>query len=568
MAELVVRLFARVAIAMALCACGPALAQEFKAPRTIVSKVDWDAAAQSIPERSGTTPAESFAALNGIVSSRFAGIDKSTVPVLLPIDVAALRKDREAGKADVTTSNRYFGNFAPSKFFLTGPAGYDATFWIDPKDAGLKFSYPKPIEVELGGAAYIYDLDPPNHEEVFPAPKELAEQFPGMQRVLRENHVRYAFERFGVPYVVDIQCYDRRPSRQYLACREADQIAVRFLQQLQTAGGTPAPIAEPKADLSRPDNQSDEFTYYPPGDLIENTGWKKMPGRADYTVYARMRFPVADPPAFIKSQSFMPWGDCYHTGHTGRLGRKDAQYTCKLNGKPLVFDEGAAANFTYPWRDNFCEMRDFLVGQCPGGYGHQGEDIRPSHCVVQNEGSDRCLPYHDSVAAVHDGLVWRTPGNLGAYIVWNTANEHARVVYLHMNPKMMDADGLVSGRTVSEGEIIGKVANWGDYENGTSYHVHLSLQVFTNVGWVWVSPYMTLVAAHERQIGARGKEIKPTDPAPVVPDKKPVVLNPSLTGENSAKSDSAEKVAEPTPKPAKKPRRHRKRHKHKDSEEL
>jgi hypothetical protein len=566
--ELFVRLFARAAIAAALCACGPALAQEFKAPRTIVSKVDWDAAAQSIPERTGMTPAESFAALNGIVSSRFGGIEKSTVPVLLPIDLAAFRKDRDAGKPEAATSNRYFGNFTPSKFFLTGPAGYDVTFWIDPKDAGLKFSYPKPIEVELGGAAYIYELDAPNHQEVFPAPKELAEQFPGMQRVLRENHVRYAFERFGVPYVVDIQCYDRRPSRKYLACREADQVAVRFLQQLQTAGGTPAPIAEPKADLSRPEKQSDEFTYYPPGDLIENSGWKKMPGRTDYTVYARIRFPVADPPAFIKSQSFMPWGDCYHTGHTGRLGRKDAQYTCKLNGKPLTFNEGAAANFTYPWRDNFCEMRDFLVGQCPGGYGHQGDDIRPSHCVMQNDGSDRCLPYQASVAAVHDGLVWRTPGNLGAYIVWNTASEHARVVYLHMNPKMMDADGLVSGRIVSEGEIIGKVANWGDYENGTSYHVHLSLQVFTKVGWVWVSPYTTLVAAHERQIGARGKEIRPDDPAPVVPDKKPLVLNPSLTGENSAKSDSTDKNAEPRPKPAKKPRRARKHHKHKDPEEL
>lgn len=558
-------LFARAALAMALCATCPALAQEFQAPRTIVSKIDWDAAAQSIPDRPGTTPADSFAALNKIAATRFSGIEKSAVPVLLPLDVAALRKDEDAGKADAATSNRYFGNFSPSKFFLAGPAGYDVTFWIDPKEAGLKFSYPKPIEVEFGGAAYVYDLDPPNHEEVFPVPKELGEQFPGMQRVLRENHVRYAFERFGVPYVVDIQCYDRRPSRKYLACREAEQVAVRFLGQLQTAGGTPSPIAAPKADLSRPEKQSDEFTYYPPGDLIENSGWKKMPGRTDYTMYARIRFPIAEPPAYIKSQSFMPWGDCYHTGHTGRLGRKDARYSCKVNGQPLVFNEGAAANFTYPWRDNFCEVRDFLVGQCPGGYGHQGEDIRPSHCVMQNEGADRCLPYHASVAAVHDGLVWRARGNLGAYIVWNTANEHARVVYLHMNPNMMDADELLSGRAVSEGEIIGKVANWGDFENGTSYHLHLGLQVFTKVGWVWVSPYTTLVAAHERQLGARGKEIKSTDPAPAVPDKPPVVLNPSLTGESSAKSETTKDAR---PEPPKKPHaRHKRPHKRAKSDD-
>ena len=79
-----------------------------------------------------------------------------------------------------------------------------------------------------------------------------------------------------------------------------------------------------------------------------------------------------------------------------------------------------------------------------------------------------------------------------------------RFRYLHMNPKIMDADGLLSGRKVSEGEIIGKVATWGDYEKGTSYHIHFNIQVFTKVGWVWVNPYMTLVAAYERLIGGRG----------------------------------------------------------------
>ena len=154
-------------------------------------------------------------------------------------------------------------------------------------------------------------------------------------------------------------------------------------------------MPEPKFDLSRPAAQSD-FTYYSPGDLIENTGWHKMPGRADYHVYARMRFPIAYAPAYVKSQSFMPWGDCYHTGHVGRTGKKGAHYHCKLNDKPLVFDESAAENFTYPWRDNFCELRDFLVGQCPGGYGHQGEDIRPGNCVLNNAEADRCVPYqHD-----------------------------------------------------------------------------------------------------------------------------------------------------------------------------
>ncbi len=198
-----------------------------------------------------------------------------------------------------------------------------------------------------------------------------------------------------------------------------------------------------------------------------------------------------------------------------------------MNGIPLVFDESAAVNWTYPWRDNFCELRDFLVGQCPGGYGHQGEDIRPGNCVLNNEGADRCEPYQHNVAAVHDGVIWRSPGNIGLYIDVNTKNDFVRFRYLHMNPKFMDAEGWLSGRRVSEGEIIGKVATWGDYEKGTSYHIHFNMQVFTKVGWVWVNPYMSLVLAYERQIGGRGTEIKPGALTPPVPVKLPVIEHPT-----------------------------------------
>ncbi len=392
--------------------------------------------------------------------------------------------------------------------------------------------------VEISGAAFVYDLDPPNHVEKEDTPKELQEKFPGIRRILSEAHVRYAFERFGVPYVLSIQCYDMRASSRHLACREADPVAVRFLNLLHTAGGTPAKIAQPTIDLSRPEAKSD-FTYYSPGDLIENSGWKKMPGRVDYHVYARMRFPIADAPGYVKSQSFMPWGDCYHTGVVGRLGRKGAPYHCKLNDKPLVFDESAAENFTYPWRDNFCELRDFLVGQCPGGYGHQGEDIRPGNCVLNNAQADRCLPYQHTVAAVEGGMIRRMPGNIGLYIVVNSADEHVRFRYLHMDPQVMDAQGFLDGRQVSEGEIIGKVATWGDSEKGTSYHIHFNIQVFTKIGWVWVNPYMTLVAAYERLIGGRGAEIMPGEPAPPVPDKPPVILHPEAAPATASPTASA-----------------------------
>ncbi len=527
---------------------GPAAAGEFESPAITLTDVNWEAAAASLPDRAGEAPAQAFARLNALAEKRFAGIGKSAVPVLLPFDLEAFRKDNADGKQEAATSDKYFGTFHPSKFFLAGPAGYDATFIVNSDEAKVDTRFSKPIVLEISGAAFIYELDLPNKVELeSPTPiKGLDELFPGIRRVLSEAHVRYVFDRFGVPYVLSIQCYDMRPSSRHLACREADPLAERFLKQLRTAGGAPAKIQQPKFELDRPQAKSD-FTYYGPGDLIENTGWHKMPGRVDYHVYARMRFPIAQAPGYVKSQSFMPWGDCYKTGAAGRRGKKGAEYHCKLNDKPLIFDESAAENFNYPWRDNFCELRDFLVGQCPGGYGHQGEDIRPGNCVLFNAEADRCMPYMHDVAAVHDGLIRRMPRDIGAYIVVNNENEHVRFRYLHMNPKFMDAEGLLNGRRVSEGEIIGKVATWGDYEKGTSYHIHFNLQVFTKIGWVWVNPYMTLVAAYERQIGGHGTEILPGQPAPPIPAKPPVILHPTLEPSSTSSLLLPDGVSAPAP---------------------
>ena len=67
---------------------------------------------------------------------------------------------------------------------------------------------------------------------------------------------------------------------------------------------------------------------------------------------------------------------------------------------------------------------------------------------------------------------------------------------------------MVSGRLVREGEVIGKVGNYFKRERGTTYHLHFDVQVPTRNGWVFVNPYMTLVAAYERLIRGRGHELK------------------------------------------------------------
>ena len=117
--------------------------------------------------------------------------------------------------------------------------------------------------------------------------------------------------------------------------------------------------------------------------------------------------------------------------------------------------------------------------------------------------------------AVRDGVLIRSPKQQAATLQINTGNEHIRFRYMHMNPSAMDADGVLNGRRVAEGEKIGVVSNYLDFPNGTSYHLHFDIQVFTRDGWIWVNPYTTLIASYERLIRGRGREIG-TDP----PDRR------------------------------------------------
>src|SRR5207247_6576237 len=144
-----------------------------------------------------------------------------------------------------------------------------------------------------------------------------------------------------------------------------------------------------------------------------------------------------------------------------------------------------------------------------GGFGHQGQDIRPAPCPPRNEGVDRCEPNQRAVVAVRDGVVIRSLTEQPATLQINTRNEHIRFRYMHMNPMRMDADGILNGRHVGEGEKIGVVSNYLDRPNGTSRHLHFDVQVFPRDGWLWVNPYVTLVSAYERLINGRGREIDP-----------------------------------------------------------
>jgi hypothetical protein len=138
---------------------------------------------------------------------------------------------------------------------------------------------------------------------------------------------------------------------------------------------------------------------------------------------------------------------------------------------------------------------------------------------------------------------------------------------MHMNPKTLDADGIVSGLAVRAGDRLGLVGNYNEYANGTTYHLHFDMQVPTRIGWVFVNPYMSLVAAYEQLIGARGTEIKHGDAVPPIAAVPPVILRPSIVpgaaADQQREANAAETVKLPEAKPAEQAREKAKPHKEK-----
>ena len=487
---------------LSLLTATPLAADEFRSPSLTALRADWRAALDQLRAEINSHPriADDFifaprrsvprydprampalVQLNAISSQFFTGIARSPVPVLLPFDAASYLEAQRSGAPQSLSLARYQADFNPVDMFDAGPAGYSATFSFEPGagDGMPGRVYARPVEVQITGSALIYDIADPAGGKGEPV-KPLAATYPDLRRFIREGYVRYAFTRFGVPYVVSIQCLDSVAKPRRLACKEASPVAERFLKALRIAGGQRMrPLADIASNvLDRPSARSADFIYRPSGDIIPNTGYRNKAGHPDVMAYAQIRFPLEKAPAFVRSQSY---------------GKRDK------NDGPT----------SYPWRDNFCESRSFEVWQCAGGYGHQGEDIRAADCPPPGEGREPCDPKQRAVVAVRDAMVIRSPKDQAATLEVNSRTEHIRFRYMHMNPQAMNADGVLNSRIVTEGEKIGVVSNYLDHPAGTSMHLHFDVQVFTRDGWIWVSPYVTLVSAYERLIRARGREVGP-----------------------------------------------------------
>ena len=132
---------------------------------------------------------------------------------------------------------------------------------------------------------------------------------------------------------------------------------------------------------------------------------------------------------------------------------------------------------------------------------------------------------------MRDGVLIRSPTQQAVYLLINAPGEHIRFRYIHMNPANLDADGVVHGRHVKEGEQIGVVSNYQDRVGGTTSHLHFDAQVFTRDGWLWVNPYTTLVSSYERLIGGRGREYEP--PPSLAPIAHAAPLEPATPNAGS-----------------------------------
>ncbi len=522
-------------IAFALAAPKTPRADEFVGPGISFSRVDWRAALKQLrgdvansqeaqayltfPSAGRSDPfnrrqTPTWTELNAATSDVFTTVRNSPVPVLLPFDVATYLTDRMTDAPNFVAAH-YQSGFGAADFFEAGPSGYDAVFSL-PLDAKVDLPsrvYERPVEVHITGSLLTYNIDDPaggRGETV----KSLAGSYPDIRRFVREGFVRYAFTKFGAPYVVSILCLDSVARTRRLSCREASPVAEHFIKSLRIVGGMPARSRFPIAGgdpVERPQQVSPEFAYHPPGELIPHSGYRGFGGKPDTTIYAQMRFPLQETPAFASSQEYVNRDDCARNGTH-----------CPVGDAPPSPDE--AANGRYIWQDNFCEGRSFEAWQCPGGWGHQGQDIRPATCAVR---ADRCVPGRHPTVAVRDGVLVRAKADQAAFVLVNERNEHIRFRYMHMEPQQMNADGVLFGRRVSEGEKIGAVSNYLGHSAGTSTHLHFDIQVFTRDGWIWINPYATLIASYEHLIGARGRVYRPeptietVSPAPS-PEPRPL----------------------------------------------
>ena len=202
------------------------------------------------------------------------------------------------------------------------------------------------------------------------------------------------------------------------------------------------------------------FSYTPAGKLYPTISGQGRVG--DTYIYAPgIRFPIEKAPAYINSQVY---------GIGGYLGARGS--LCDKR------------NYQYPWHDNYCEKRGWKMPLCPGGKGHQGDDIRTATCEKNK--------YY--AVAVEDGVIV----SIGKYTVSLRGKSGRTYRYLHLDPKTLQ---VRRGQRVIRGQRVGLVSDYMG-KTKTSIHLHFDMKQTIKLGnrskSVFVPPYTSLVDAYKR----------------------------------------------------------------------
>lgn len=271
------------------------------------------------------------------------------------------------------------------------------------------------------------------------------------------------------------------------------------------------------------------FAYHPPGDLFERDTGR---GREDRYVYMpKMIFPLKLGDGLFPHMNSQIWG--YGGGGYGGKGAAGGSENDPRNFDPMK------------QRDNYCEVRSWDMPMCPGGAGHQGQDIRPPSWKDN---------FWEAVAA-EDGTIVNVTSNTTVQLKTDDGTDY---YYLHMHPKSIT---VKTGSKVKQGQVLGKVSRYMGGKIGTSLHLHLQvrqrIQVGTKTLQVYVPTYTSLIAALRKAKGIdpgidasgnllvdAGLEIGAPTPPPTPP--KP---EPTPTPEPSPTPTPAP-TPEPTPQPA------------------
>jgi murein DD-endopeptidase MepM/ murein hydrolase activator NlpD len=209
------------------------------------------------------------------------------------------------------------------------------------------------------------------------------------------------------------------------------------------------------------------FAHHDPSDLIPGSG----SGYLDRTVWSpNLCFPMVDA-GYANSQVYDPGG---------QMG-------------PPGTDQCNTANYSLPWRDDFCETRGYSSPVCVSGTGHQGQDIRPATCQKA---------VHWAVAA-EDGQIT----DIGTYTVTLTASTSPHLVYRYLHMQMNQL-AVHQGDMVKKGVHMGLVSNnFGT--TSTTIHLHFEIRAGVSgtttdgkpvVLHTFLPPYLSLLAAYQRKL--------------------------------------------------------------------